>query len=115
MRQFRAQKLPREGRNFCDLRRIFASAKILALTREGRFSVISDLAGYGQESEPTKIRRRSHKLRPSPRRGGGNFCARNWVGFGLPRPWRDGGQIRRRPPPLAGRVAAPHGANYAAP
>ena len=29
--QFRAQKLPREGRNFCDLRRIFADAKILAL------------------------------------------------------------------------------------
>ena len=47
-------------------------------------------------------------MRPSPRRGGGNLCARNWVGFGLPRPWRDGGQIRRRP----SRVGAPHGANY---
>ena len=54
--QFRAQKLPREGRNFCDLRRIFADAKILALITLKRNKRPPHGAGYGQESEPTKIR-----------------------------------------------------------
>ena len=64
------------------------------------FARLGSLGELRSLSEPTKIRRRSHKLRPSR----GNFCARNWVGFGLPH----GGQIRRRP----SRVGAPHGANY---
>ena len=104
--QFRAHKLPREGRNLCDLRRIFADAKILALITLKR-----NKRPRGQESEPTKIRRRSHKL---PREGR-NLCARNWVGFGLPRPWRDGGQIRRRNwRPSRGqlrRIRHPHGSD----
>ena len=36
-------------------------------------------------------------------REGRNLSARNWVGFGRPRPWRDGGQIR----PNSERVPRP--------
>ena len=86
------------------------------------FARLGSLGELRSLSEPTKIRRRSQKLRPSR----GNFCARNWR---APIPTlranlasriaglfaRTYAKIRRRtrPPPLAGRVCPVRDANYA--
>ena len=59
---------------------------------------VGPLSPLRGESEPTKIRRRTRNLRTQTREG----RARNWVGFGLPRPWRDGGLPH-------GSAGVPHG------